>query len=158
VTIVVRRARRSDIAEAVALVQEVRASYEALEPRFWRRASNAASRTRVYFNLLLLSPRAWILVAEDGGSIVGLLAARRIRVPAVYDPGGPALLIDDFLVSAADRWPEIGGGLLAELRRIARAKNYAQIIAVAAVGDRPKMEFMRASGLSHTSSWWTGAA
>jgi GNAT superfamily N-acetyltransferase len=154
---IVRRARRSDVAILAQLVEQVRASYEALEPRFWRRAGNAASRTRLYFSLLLLSPRAWILVAEEDGAIVGLLVARRVRAPRVYDPGGPTVLIDDFRVSTPDRWPEVGGRLLEQLRLLARAKGYAQMIAVAAVGDRPKMEFMRDSGLSHTSSWWTGA-
>jgi hypothetical protein len=149
---VVRRARWGDIPDVVRLSQHNRLLLEQLAPRFWRRSPGEARWTRRYFRFLLVTRRAAILVAEEQGELVGLLIGRRVPAPPVYDPGGPALLIDDFCVAAPELWATVGAALL---EAATRGSTFTQIIVIAPVGDVAKSQWLESAGRAPVSSWWT---
>jgi ribosomal protein S18 acetylase RimI-like enzyme len=150
----VRRARWSDVAALVELIERRRTELEALEPRFWRRAPGAAKWTRRYFRLLLLSRRAALFVAEQEEGIAGMLIARRIKAPPVYDPGGVSILVDDFCVAGPALWPIAGAALLAAAADHARQLGAAQLIVVAPAAAPAQAACLEGAGSSPVCCWW----
>jgi ribosomal protein S18 acetylase RimI-like enzyme len=136
----------------VSLAGRQRKLQEQLEPRFWRRSPGAAGWTRRYFRFLLVTRRATLLVAEDQGEVAGMLIARRVGAPPVYDPGGASLMIDDFCVLSPASWPSVGAALL---EAAIQGSSAAQVIIVAPVRDAAKSQWLASAGLTPVSSWWT---
>ncbi|MDP3299975.1 MAG: GNAT family N-acetyltransferase, partial [Phenylobacterium sp.] len=145
-----------DVEACVQLAESRRALYETFEPRFWRRAENAAEMSRLWFTHLFAKADVLALVAERDGQVRGFLVAQPTPSPPVYDPGGRTALIDDFVVEPAD-WQTAGVALLADARDRLRADGYAQIVVVGARLDAEKTRLLQASDLSLASTWWTAA-
>ena len=141
----------------VQLADARRALYETFEPRFWRRATNAAEMSRMWFAHLFAKEDVLALVAEIDGEVRGFLIAQPTPSPPVYDPGGRTALIDDFVV-APDQWETVGAQLLGEARQRLRAADFAQIVVVSARQDEDKTRLLESTDLSLASTWWTAVA
>ncbi len=150
----VRRARWRDVPAMVELAGQRRLLLEQFAPRFWRRAPDAPRRTSRYLRFLLLTGRATLFVAEEHGRLVGMLNARRVAAPPVYDPGGASLLIDDFFVTDPQLWPSAGAMLLDAAARRGRELGAVQLIVVAPVQDQAQSDWLAAHDLAPVSSWW----
>jgi len=151
----IRRATASDLDAVVAIVESQRRQYQKFQPIFWRRAADAATKTRSFFIRLLDEPQSWFLVAAEGGQILGFLIARKFPAPPVYEPGGDTYLIDDFAVLEARHWLAIGEALLSHVSTLLHEHGAAQIVAVCADRDLAKAEVLRRADLTIASSWWT---
>jgi len=152
----IRLAETSDVEACVQLAEARRALYETFEPRFWRRAENAAEMSRLWFAHLFAKDDVLALVAETDGRIAGFLIAQPTPSPPVYDPGGRTALIDDFVVES-DAWMEAGDLLLKDARQRLRIAGFAQIVVVGAHQDQDKTRLLGATDLSLASTWWTAA-
>jgi ribosomal protein S18 acetylase RimI-like enzyme len=151
----IRRATASDLDAVVAIVESQRRQYQKFQPIFWRRAADAATRTRSFFIRLLDEPQTWFLVAAEGGQILGFLIARKFPAPPVYEPGGDTYLIDDFAVLEARHWLTIGEALLSHVSTLLHEHGAAQIVAACAERDLAKAEVLRRSDLTIATNWWT---
>lgn len=152
----IRIAEADDVEACVQLAEARRALYETFEPRFWRRAENAAEMSRLWFAHLFAKEDVLALVAELDGEVRGFLIAQPTPSPPVYDPGGRTALIDDFVVEQG-RWMTLGAQLLSEARQRLRAAGFAQIVVVGARQDGDKTGLLEATDLSLASTWWTAA-
>lgn len=153
----IRIAEADDVEACVQLAEARRAIYETFQPRFWRRAENAAEMSRLWFAHLFAKEEVLALVAELDGEVRGFLIAQPTPSPPVYDPGGRTALIDDFVV-APDQWMTVGAPLLNEARLRLRAADFAQIVVVSARQDEDKTRLLESTDLSLASTWWTAAA
>jgi len=153
----IRIAEADDVEACVQLAEARRAIYETFQPRFWRRAENAAEMSRLWFAHLFAKEEVLALVAELDGEVRGFLIAQPTPSPPVYDPGGRTALIDDFVV-APDQWMTVGAPLLNEARQRLRAADFAQIVVVSARQDEDKTRLLESTDLSLASTWWTAAA
>ena len=151
-----RKARWADVPSMVTIIERRRAVYETCQPVFWKRAANASAKTKLFYRWLLLRRSAIMLVADRGSEVVGFLIATRARVPPVYDPGGPSMLIDDFAVAEADDWPIVGRALLDGFQSRGRALGCRQVVVVCGAEDAAKTEFLRSTGLRMASTWRAG--
>jgi hypothetical protein len=151
----IRPARARDIDAMVLLIEARRAAYERYEPIFWRRARNAAGKTKLFYRYLLWRRSAVVLVASVEGAVAGFLIASVARVPPIYAPGGPTAVIDDFAVASAEDWMTVGNALLAEARSIGRKAGWCQIVVVCGSQDELKTAFLRTTDLRLASTWWT---
>jgi hypothetical protein len=97
----------------------------------------------------------------------GRRRARRIaRLPdrpagphaAVYDPGGPTAVIDDFCVARPEQWMTVGAELLACARAFGRKAGWSQIVVVCGARDEAKAALLRATDLAVVTHWWRGPA
>lgn len=154
-TIIVRAATSNDVASCVVIVQSARLQLSQFEPVFWRPSENSGAATLGWFTHLLSLSDTLFLVSEEQDRVVGFLIARPLPVPPVYEPGGPAALIDDFAIENPSRWGEIGPSLLSAAREIIRARGFAQIVVVCPYKDASKMAVMAEAELSRTTAWWT---
>lgn len=153
----VRDARWADIPAMVKIIERQRSHYELSQRIFWRRASNADAKTSRYYRWLLVRRAATLLIGQRGPQPVGFLTAVPTKVPPVYAPGGPTMMIDDFAVSDPADWPDVGGALLNELKARGRSAGWSQIVAVCGAADLSKSTFLRSANLSMASTWWVGA-
>jgi hypothetical protein len=97
-----------------------------------------------------------LLVAESNEQLIGFIIGRVVTAPAVYNPGGLTLMIDDFCVSAPRWWNTAGEKLVSELKRFVNNKNIAQILIVCGAHDITKREFLKRIGLTIASEWYVG--
>jgi GNAT superfamily N-acetyltransferase len=156
-TIHLRKATTDDVAACVALVQAERERLEAYEPLFWRRAQGAERPTAAWLAHLARDAEMLFLVAVEEEAIAGFLVSRFYASPPVFDPGGLTAMIDDFCVADIERWTDIGGALLREVRRLLRDRGVAQVIVACPTKDDAKLALLQASDLSPASTWWTAA-
>lgn len=150
----IRTAEAADVDACVRLAEARRALYETFEPRFWRRAENAAEMSRLWFAHLFAKDDILALVAEAEGQVLGFLIAQPTPSPPVYDPGGRTALIDDFVVEPGF-WLEVGQALLAQARQRLKAAGFVQIVVVGACRDEDKTRLLETTDLSLASTWWT---
>ncbi len=127
----VRPANRDDIPMMLELSADKRREYEIHQSIFHRRAADAVAVQRSYFLKLIGRDDVVVRVAESDGDVVGFATAEIHTAPPVYDPGGPAAVVDDFTVRSSDLWPTIGGQLLdaltAELRSPRRGSPHSRL-------------------------------
>jgi L-amino acid N-acyltransferase YncA len=154
--IIIRECREADLPAVVDILEAKRALLATFEPRFWKQAPSSRETTGPYLASLLATGKHVFLVAEATHGIAGFLLASSMPVPPVYD-AGPTAVIDDFDVVDSATWSEVGSLLLAEARRRLRELGFAQFIFVSAKGDLPKMDFLRAQGLSEHAAWFNDA-
>jgi hypothetical protein len=124
------------------------------QPLFWRPAADALDNHRSYLASLVASDEVITLVSEQTGQLTGFLIATLPPAPPVYDPGGPACLIDDFVAVPATKWPTTGARLLRAGLAEAGRRGAVQAVVVTAHLDQPKRQALRACGLQAASEWW----
>ena len=154
----IREAKAEDVPACVEMIEARRLQYQGYEPAFWKKADDSAETTGPFFEMLFGKEENVCLAAEEAGKQVGFLIALPLRVPPVYDPGGPAATIDDFCVISEDRWADIGAALLAEARSRLRARGVSQVVVVCGHKDAAKSAMLRQTDMSLTTDWWTATA
>jgi GNAT superfamily N-acetyltransferase len=153
--ITISPARPDHVDAMVALSEAKRTQYAAYQPHFWRKAENSAAVQTPYFYELLARDSILALVAQDGEAVVGFVIAAVIPAPAVYDPGGPTCMIDDFCVADPELWATVGRDLLTAATTAARNRGAAQVVVVCGHLDQPKRAALAAAGLTLASEWYT---
>src|SRR5579862_4336076 len=103
----IRPARAADVPAMVALSEQKRLQYQEYQPTFWRVAADAREKQTSFFERLVGSEHAIILVHEREGAVDGFVIATLVDAPPVYDPGGRTCMIDDFVV-ASEEWTTTG--------------------------------------------------
>ena len=151
-----RPADAADLDRLVELAAQRRDAYQQFQPRFWRSAADGRTHQRRYFASLLSDPDAWVTIGCLDRLVEGFAVARLMPPPPVYDPGGLACVLDDFTVSEAGQWVDLGRLLLQAAREWALSRGAVQIVVVTAHLDQSKRAVLEAAGLSIASEWWVG--
>jgi GNAT superfamily N-acetyltransferase len=151
----VRPAGEADLEPMLDLAEARRRQYAGLHGRFHRPAPGAREVQRGFFRHLLAASDCIVLVAEhEGGAVAGFVIGRLFPPPPVYDPGGPACMVDDFAVADPALWPGLGRALLDAVRERAHERGAVQMVVVCAPEDGPKQALLAGSGLDVVTEWW----
>ena len=148
-----RCAQPEDVPRLVALSAKRRAEYAQAQPVFWRPARGADEKQVGFFGHLLTRENVHVLLAESGGELMGFLVAQVVPAPPVYDPGGPALSIDDFAVTDDGAWPLVGRGLLDAAQVWGREQGCALGVVVCGHHDGAKRAMLEDAGFPVASEW-----
>jgi len=131
-----------------------RRQYAAYQPVFWRLAPSARAHHQEYLARLVDDHDVLSLVATLDGQVHGFVIGRLVPAPPVYDPGGPSLYVDDFVVSRDGEWPNVGAALLRSVRRLGAARGAAQVVVVSGALDSAKRRLLADADLEVASEWW----
>jgi len=85
---VLTEATLDDVADIAALAAVRREAYEAAQPQFWRRASDAVDKHVPWLRTQVEDPDVVALVVRSAESLDGFVFASVVGAPPVYDPGG----------------------------------------------------------------------
>ncbi len=151
----IREATPDDSAALVGLSEQFRRRLATFSPVFWRMAPDAQQKQALWFRFLLTQPDTFSFVHEGDGAAAldGFVIARMTAAPAVYAPGAPICLIDDFCVAPAEAWPSVGGALLDAAVAEGARRGAPLTSIVAAHLDAAKRAFLAARGFAVTSEW-----
>ena len=151
----IRPATIYDIPTMVALSYNKRRHYEQAQPQFWRYAGEGAEQAQqTWFIELLKRDDVIMFVAEEQNTIQGFIVGQVMKAPAVYDPEGLTLMIDDFCVNESSLWPSVGQELLNELIQLSRLRGCTQVIVVSGAHDETKRQFLQQQNLICASEWY----
>jgi len=151
---VIRRANGEDISSIVSLSDQKRRFYEKANPQFWKRAENANELQRQWFTTILDNPNYFIYVADNKTQIDGFIIGQNINAPAVYNPGGMTLMIDDFCVASPELWETVGYKLLITVSNEGKKNGAVQVLIVSGFHDQEKGLFLKKQGLYVVSEWY----
>ncbi len=140
----------------VRLADRKRRQYVAYQPVFWRLAPSARAHHKEFLQRLVDDPDALSLVATLDGDVRGFVVGRLVPAPPIYDPGGPSLYVDDFVVSHDGEWSSIGAALLRGVRQLGAARGAAQVVVVSGALDSAKRRLLADADLEVASEWWVG--
>ena len=150
----IRPATPADLPRMLQLSAVKREQYEMYQPVFHRRAPEATAAHEPYLRGLIERDDVVSLVATKVGVVVGFGTAEIHIAPHVYDPGGPAAMVDDFIVATPRMWSTVGLQLLDALTAELRNRGVVVIIAVCGRRDEPKRRMLRRAGLAIASEWY----
>ncbi len=153
-TLSIRRAQAGDVDTMVRLVAMKRAELERHEPVMWRRSRDADEMTRAFYRHQVEESTVILLAAEIEGRVAGFINGVLQNAPPVYDPGGKALMVDDFVVEAGETGDRAALALLDAVKSEGRARGAVQMIIVTAARDERAAGWFRAKGLHVASTWW----
>src|SRR5664280_2655831 len=153
---VLTEATLDDVADIAALAAVRREAYEAAQPQFWRRASDAVDKHIPWLRTQIEHPDVVALVVRSAESLDGFVFASVVDAPPVYDAGGPSGVVDDFAVADASLWPTVGRDLLAEVKQRLVTRGVAQVVVVCGHHDEAKRTALLAAGLTVASEWLVG--
>ncbi len=139
-TILFRSARLEDLDALVELLAEL----FSIEEDF---TFNAELQRRGLL-LLLGNPFARVVVAENGDRAVGMVSGQLVVSTA---EGGPAVLVEDVVVSACFRQRGIGRRLLDEIAAWAAAKGAGRLQLLADRNNGAALAFYEKTGWQFTS-------
>jgi GNAT superfamily N-acetyltransferase len=152
----VREATAADVERMVELADNARREYEPHAPLFQRPAANAREVHRPWLSQLVENREVGTFVHEGSdGDVDGFAVITTVPAPPVYDPGGLSSLIDDFAVSAPDKWVTAGATLLNAATAWARERGAVQVVVVSGPHDGPKRAVLEDAGLYVASEWFT---
>ena len=151
---VIRVATVDDVNRMVELSDIKRTQYAEYSPVFWCKAEGASEKQAVFFKTQLDKENNIVLVCEETGRVDGFVIASLIIAPTVYDPGGLVCVVDDFMVSAPERWSTAGVALLVEARNRAKARGAVLCVVVCGHLDEPKRNMLRTHRFSVASEWY----
>ncbi len=156
--LVVRKGTVQDLPVMLQLAAEKRRQYESYQPVFHRRASDAAAKAaqEQYFAELIMRDDIIVLVAETAGTVVGFATAEIHTAPAVYDPGGPAAIIDEYCVAVPELWDTVGRQLLEAVEAELRRRGVAVVVVVCSPRDIAKRASLINRGMSVATEWFAG--
>lgn len=149
----VRRAGHEDLERILGLAAAKREEYEKYSPIFWRPAVRAREAQAKYFRHLLSDPDWICLVHETDGDLDGFILAQVTPPPPVYDPGGKACIIDDFVVASPSLWRTVGQDLREEAERLAAQAGATVSVTVCGQRDEEKRRALLESGSRVASEW-----
>lgn len=150
----VRRATTDDVDRMVELAALKRAQYQEYSPIFWHPADRAEQAQRSFFNRLVVDSEWICLVHDDSDRVDGFLIAQTVQPPPVYDPGGKACMIDDFVVADPSLWATVGRALHDEAERLARDSGAVMSVTVCGQRDEAKRRALVESGAHIASEWY----
>lgn len=150
----IRPSRPEDLDAILELLDAKRVTYAKWQPVFHRPADGAKEMQRPFIGSLFTHPEFICLTAEAAGTVTGFLQGRITKAPPVYDPGGPVLMIDDFVVSDPALWPGAGRALVDEAKRLAASRGAVLINVVCGPRDDPKRRVLIDAGLTVASEWF----
>ena len=149
-SVVVREGRASDVDAVVTMVREL-AEYE--------RAADQVRLTPEQLHRVLFAgaapdgrPAAYLLVAEEGGEIVGF--ALWFLNFSTWE-GVHGIYLEDLYVSPEHRGSGAGRALLTALARIARERGYARVEWSVLDWNEPAIGFYRRIGAVPLDEWTT---
>jgi hypothetical protein len=131
----VRQAALPDLESMLDLAETRRDEYQTFSPVFHRAASDARERQRPYFESIINSNEAIVLVSGSTSVLDAFAIATLIPAPPVYDRGGTSCVIDDFVVGDSTLWTTVGAQLLAEVQARASKEGAAQTVVVCSPRD-----------------------
>jgi len=149
-------AELGNIPEMVLLSDQKRRSYEGVQPKFWKQAPDANPIQEEWFATLIQDKNTFMKVAKKGENIVGFIIGQLVRAPAVYNPGGLTLMIDDFCVQHSSHWESVGNELFKALKKEAYAQGAVQTLIVCGAHDEPKRKFLQNLSMNIASEWYVG--
>jgi len=150
----VRKAQEEDLDAVVLLASRKRDQYKHFSPVFWNPSKHAEAVQKEFFSKIIKERERFLLVAEEQGKIAGFLFAE-IRVPPpVYDPGGKACLVDDFVISGNETWERCGQVLFRKLEAICLEEGVSVLVSVCGRLDEAKKTFLGSTGSSVVSEWF----
>lgn len=138
--ITVRPARSGDIEHLVGLLKQL----FSIEEDF---CFNKVKQ-RIGLEMLLESPGAMVMVAEDDHGVVGMVSGQLVVSTA---EGSRSLLVEDLVVAAASRGQGIGGRLLEALGAWAAGKNVRRMQLLADRDNHKALTFYHRSGWQKTN-------
>ncbi len=150
----IRPSAAPDLDAVLDLLDAKRVRYAGWQPVFHRPAAGAKEMQRPFVGSLFTKPDFICLTAEVDGKVAGFLQGRIVSAPPVYDPGGPVLMIDDFVVADEAQWPTAGRALVDDARRIAKERGVVLVNVVCGPRDEPKRRMLRDAGLTVASEWF----
>ena len=140
IEILVREARPADLGRLVALLDQLFRIEAAFAP-------DAHRQRRGLEALLARGDRARVLVAEAGGTVVGMLTAQIVVSTAA---GGDTAWLEDMVVDAPWRGRGIARRLLADMERWARGRGLARLQLLADRGNAPALALYAGRGWQDT--------
>ena len=150
----VRPSQVDDVPQMVEMIERRRRRYQIYKPVFWRKAAHSGEASRTWF-ASMITKGVIAFTAVENGKVAGFVFANETPEPPVVDPGGVTVTLDDYCVVDESRWPDVGRALLEAVKDAGRVKGWRQIVVISAEKDLQKSEFLKASGLSIASTWWT---
>lgn len=137
----VRRLETDDCSWVADLMDERRQHQAPFSPRFWNPAPQAAE-THLAFLMWLVMQDDTLALRTDEGFIIGTVQGDRV-------------MVDDFAVTADERWATHGRALLSVLAdQSTRATSIDHVRVVSARRDEAKRSMLAAAGLQPASRWW----
>jgi hypothetical protein len=137
----------------VQLSDAKRTEYEQHSPVYWRKATDGNELQAVFFKKLLYNAD-WIALVHDGGNGVdGYVIGHIVESPPVYDMGGKACLIHDFVVERPELWSSIGERLLDAIEQEGTLQKAVVLVVVCGAHDEVKRTFLLKAGTHVTSEW-----
>ena len=124
-SIVVRRARAPDEGEAVQLWAGLQAEHRAMDARH-RPSASAEDRWRNDYRVWIGSDADRVFVAEDGGSLVGLVTAHSYWPSPMYEQE-MEVYVTEIVVAPEARSGGVGARLVEAVRAWARELGVRQI-------------------------------
>jgi ribosomal protein S18 acetylase RimI-like enzyme len=140
-TVVIRSGRKSDIEALVDLLRElfaIETDFEFDPPR----------HRRGLLRMLQGGPNRRMWVAQLNRQVVGMCSAQ-VVISTVE--GGEAAVVEDVVVQAAVRRKGIGGKLMLEVRRWAKARGIQRLKLLADKTNKPALRFYRRGGWDQTN-------
>lgn len=150
----VRTAEPADVGAMARLADRKRRQYAAYQPVFWRLAPSARTHHEAFLATLVDDRAVVSLVGVLDGVVRGFVVGRLVPAPPIYDPGGPSLYVDDFVVARDADWATVGAALLRGVRQHGRARGAAQVVVVAGALDTAKRRLLADADLEVASEWW----
>ncbi len=145
----IRAARESDRAELAALWAELDGLHASLQPRYFRRAERPAAALRE----ALADPHRAILVAAEGGALLGAVDVRIFDTPShpLMIPRKRAF-VDDLVVLPAARRRGLGRALMEAARRWADERGADELVLTVWAGNHAAERFYRSLGYQALST------
>ena len=131
----IRTARPADLPVLVRLLGDL----FSIEPDF----AADADRQRLGLTLLLADRRAAVLVADRGGTVVGMVTGQLVVSTA---EGGLSALVEDLVVDAPRRKKGVGRALLAAIEGWAESRGATRLQLLADRENAPALAFYEREG------------
>jgi len=145
VNVRVRPATEQDVDALVALVQAVDTSTGPFSGKPLQDASDEHLATR-FREILAHSDRTLLIAADEAGTVVGMLAARRDEVGAIDLT--PVLHVTHLMVAPSARRRGVGRALLAGAVHLADEVGVEHVLATAAAGSREGNRYLARIGFA----------
>jgi ribosomal protein S18 acetylase RimI-like enzyme len=144
VNVRVRPATEDDIPSLIALVQAIDTSTGPFSGKPLQ--DDGMDHLAQRFHDILQHDERTLLVADDGGAVVGMLAARRDEIGAIDLT--PVLHVTHLMVAPGHRRRGIGRSLLAAAVHLADDNNVEHVLATAAAGSREGNRYLARIGFA----------
>jgi hypothetical protein len=103
--------------------------------------------------LMEASDSVALVYEEPGRNIDGLILGRVMSSPPVYNPGGKACVIEDFVVATPAAWPELGAELIAAANDRVQQLGGVLLIVESMRAATAKRHMLFSQGFSLASDW-----